>query len=693
MNRLVVAACLLLCSLRLSADTGPRYALEFIQDYGNSGSWVNCGSGPSFNITAAITLEAWIRPGGRLDWDQIVGKQWAWDGNPWHVYSLRIAGWRGDQISNRKPQFLLAVNGAPCGVTATSPIQMDTWMHVAATYDGSVMRIYVNGVEEGTPLVVSGPISVNDRPVVLGRNIHQYYNGFSGRMDEVRVWNVARSGRQIKRYMNRRLAGNEEGLVGYWRFDEGTGGTTADATGHGNTGTIENAVWLTSDAPFDQIDLTTNNATGAGDMTQARYMVNLGISGGQSVMGDASPSGLYDCASLLGVSQNDFWVMNDGGSEHLLSTREYDGSLEVSPPDFFGYKFKYPAAIASVEYTSRCLADDGGSFNGAPELQYLDGDGVWQTVAATWDYPYDSSFSLGTNSYLILPDVPVPVAYGVRLCGDTTPAPTAFDTDGWAGVVELKVNGVPDFGRPVDFSDNLALTGAAVCSGNAWKDGSGAPVNNGDFRNSCQVWDTADPAGEKYVGLTWASPQSNVSAVGIALSFGPPLGGWFIDTPEHPLKVQYTTDGATWNDAANLNKGRYTVDYPSAVIVGMDHLYVASWLFTFDRLPSITGIRLIGVPGGSDDQLAGHGFLAVNELEIFRALPEPGDIQADSRINVLDVYAGLRMLLGLPVRVDGQLYEPPYTEYLLFEADANEDGANDVDDIIFLLRQSLGWTT
>jgi hypothetical protein len=44
--------------------------------------------------------------------------------------------------------------------------------------------------------------------------------------------------------MNQTLNGNEPGLVGYWKFDEGQGDTTADATNNGNDGTISGAVWL-----------------------------------------------------------------------------------------------------------------------------------------------------------------------------------------------------------------------------------------------------------------------------------------------------------------------------------------------------------------------------------------------------------------------------------------------------------------
>jgi hypothetical protein len=52
-------------------------------------------------------------------------------------------------------------------------------------------------------------------------------NCFNGMFDEFRIWNVARSASQIQGSYNKPLVGNETGLVGYWKFDEAPGATTA----------------------------------------------------------------------------------------------------------------------------------------------------------------------------------------------------------------------------------------------------------------------------------------------------------------------------------------------------------------------------------------------------------------------------------------------------------------------------------
>jgi hypothetical protein len=75
---------------------------------------------------------------------------------------------------------------------------------------------------------------------------------FAGEMDEVRVWNTARSEAEIQANRDRRLAGDEPGLVAYWNFDEGEGQVVSDVTtnrNHGRLGSSEAAdgndpVWV-----------------------------------------------------------------------------------------------------------------------------------------------------------------------------------------------------------------------------------------------------------------------------------------------------------------------------------------------------------------------------------------------------------------------------------------------------------------
>jgi len=95
------------------------------------------------------------------------------------------------------------------------------WHHLAGTFDGQVMIFYIDGVKHASlPLDESDEIAINNQPLHIGtwpsrETFH------SGLIDEVRLWEVARSQAEIRATMNVALTGEEEGLVGYWNFDSG----------------------------------------------------------------------------------------------------------------------------------------------------------------------------------------------------------------------------------------------------------------------------------------------------------------------------------------------------------------------------------------------------------------------------------------------------------------------------------------
>ena len=117
--------------------------------------------------------------------------------------------------------------------------------------------IYVDGAHDG-----GGDISAESGdlagsfPFLIGIN---YNKGgtpdrdFEGTVDEVRIWNTLRTLEDIRTSMCRKMAGNEAGLVSYWRLDEGSGSTTYDLVDYptGNNGTREGFIdgWVTSTAP------------------------------------------------------------------------------------------------------------------------------------------------------------------------------------------------------------------------------------------------------------------------------------------------------------------------------------------------------------------------------------------------------------------------------------------------------------
>jgi hypothetical protein len=119
---------------------------------------------------------------------------------------------------------------------APHPFEPGTWYHLAGTYDGRIMTVFVNGEAIGSRRF-AGPIEVDDSDLMIGKGDPQYSSGefFHGDIDDIRIWNVARSPEQIRAAMNTRLKGTEPGLVACWTFDDGTAG---DSSTNRNTGVL-----------------------------------------------------------------------------------------------------------------------------------------------------------------------------------------------------------------------------------------------------------------------------------------------------------------------------------------------------------------------------------------------------------------------------------------------------------------------
>ena len=110
------------------------------------------------------------------------------------------------------------------------------WNHVAVVYNNKTPSLYINGEFVKTGLATQ---STAFPSLVLGGL--GYSNYFQGVLDEVRIWNKAKTQAEIQADLNRPLIGNESGLVAYHNFNETTGTTVRDLTNKQNNGTIQGA--------------------------------------------------------------------------------------------------------------------------------------------------------------------------------------------------------------------------------------------------------------------------------------------------------------------------------------------------------------------------------------------------------------------------------------------------------------------
>ena len=111
-----------------------------------------------------------------------------------------------------------------------------SWHHLAVTHDGTTTKVYVDGIQRGSKTTTYNTTGTDFHIGTYLRTTYQFF--YNGTIDEVRVWNVARTQSEIQATMNSELSSGT-GLILAYHFNE-TSGTTADDAIGSNDGTLTN---------------------------------------------------------------------------------------------------------------------------------------------------------------------------------------------------------------------------------------------------------------------------------------------------------------------------------------------------------------------------------------------------------------------------------------------------------------------
>jgi chitodextrinase len=156
----------------------------------NGAARVIVSDNPSLHLTSGLTLEAWVRPSNvSSGWRDVIYK-----GND--IYYLEATTLNGGVPA---AGVTLSQSGNS-NTYGPSVLPADTWSHLAQTYDGTTVRLYVNGVQVASD-IRPGSLVTSAYPLEIGGDsiFGQYFEGL---IDEVRVYNVARTPAQIQSDMN-----------------------------------------------------------------------------------------------------------------------------------------------------------------------------------------------------------------------------------------------------------------------------------------------------------------------------------------------------------------------------------------------------------------------------------------------------------------------------------------------------------
>ena len=226
--------------------TKPTESLQPVLVFNGQNDAVNLGKKPQFKIEKKITLEAWICVASQKAYAGIISNIYD-TGSTESGYGLLLDGKSGIYFGLKVPSV-----GIQYLSSGANTIILNQWHHIAGTYDGQEMKLYVDGIEKAQRAYAGNNINYNpENDLLFGMfKDNNEFHAVAGKIAEIRLWKVVRTQQEIQNNLYQRLAGNESGLVGYWPLNEGSNNTTHDRTSNANHGVIHGAKWEQSQVPF-----------------------------------------------------------------------------------------------------------------------------------------------------------------------------------------------------------------------------------------------------------------------------------------------------------------------------------------------------------------------------------------------------------------------------------------------------------
>ncbi len=199
-----------LCLLAMLGAPGRAGAQPFNAwaTFSTGGGHIAVPASPALNPTGAFTFEAWVletsaNPTGE-DCRSIAGKGYL---SAWWVGICRVSGTRVVRA------YLKGGGSAKNG----GIVPLNQWTHIAVTFDGVTQRHYING-ELAFSTALAGPLTTGAAELRIGSDFN-WDHPPAGSIDEVRLWNVARTIDEIREDLNEPISVPRAGLVAVWALD------------------------------------------------------------------------------------------------------------------------------------------------------------------------------------------------------------------------------------------------------------------------------------------------------------------------------------------------------------------------------------------------------------------------------------------------------------------------------------------
>jgi len=204
-----------------------RYSLDF-----NGSNYVEVPDDPSLEGMGELSICLWVRPESFDSYDIMIGKTGSLGGYASSPYQTLV-----NYGGAKKPRLYLGDGASYWLLEATETLSTGVWAFVAYVYDGTYMKIYKNGRDVGTNNIGAVTLATNAETVKVA-----YWDGsypYEGMIDGVLIYDRGLSQEEVNDLMLDYHNPSVDGLVGWWRFEEGIGTTAEDKSSEGNDGTLK----------------------------------------------------------------------------------------------------------------------------------------------------------------------------------------------------------------------------------------------------------------------------------------------------------------------------------------------------------------------------------------------------------------------------------------------------------------------
>src|SRR3990167_8670411 len=194
----------------------------------DGGDNVSFGNNAPHQLTV-LSIEIWIKHSAASAVELIVSK----------FQNSTTDGYEMQMSATGLINFNCADASGNDNVSSASEFDDGIWHHAATTFSTAtkVLEIYKDGVDDGGATNTFGIVDSGDA-LLLGKRSDLGTNLYIGKLSDFRLWNDIRTAGEISTNYQSRLVGDEAGLAGYWKVDEGTGTSLDDLTANALNGTF-----------------------------------------------------------------------------------------------------------------------------------------------------------------------------------------------------------------------------------------------------------------------------------------------------------------------------------------------------------------------------------------------------------------------------------------------------------------------